>query len=462
MTGKRMRPTVNSKTIDRRQSSAPQSHPLFGTTRRDNALDIAVTATLLLLYLLLLVPAFRLGGSADFLALWNAGIAMATGHLSDVYPSTIPPFDMLPPEAWEQAPYMFGAQSKIYPFLYPPLWAWVMGQMTLLGNFAAVDRIAGMVNALLVPAMVLLAHRIAAPRMKRWLFLLIGMAFVLLPPVGIVALQQNQSQILVSFLTVLAIERALKGNQVTAGAALALAAAIKVYPVLLAVLFIASGRHRAAISFAVVGGALAAVSVGVAGWPLHATFLNLLSSISHSVLLTALSFNVDASVTQLLLPERLTIILGSEGSTAPEDVSGWYVMTKPWLMALAGQMAQIGALAVFGWMLHRRPGLSAEAAIWPLAMAVLTLLGPVAWGYHYMAPLAFAPMAFERFGRRWSALLMLVGAISILGLRPFARDLVWLLNGPQIVGTFGIILIAAGFALARPIWGRDPAPRPTS
>ena len=44
---------------------------------------------------------------------------------------------------------------------------------------------------------------------------------------------QNQPQILVSFLTVLALERAMRGHERTAGLALAVAAAIKVYPVLL-------------------------------------------------------------------------------------------------------------------------------------------------------------------------------------------------------------------------------------
>ncbi len=419
-----------------------------------------MTVALLLVFLLVLAPAFRIGGSADFLALWNAGIALSSGELSQVYPTADRPFTMLIPQSWQQAPYVPGAKGEAYPFLYPPLWAWAMGHLTRIADFGAVVWVVSTINAILVPAMVLLAHRIAAPAMKQWLFLLLGLAFVLLPPVGIVALLQNQPQILVSFLTVLAIERAIKGKEVAAGVALGLAAALKVYPVLFVVLWLASGRYRAVASFALVGGLLGLLSVAVAGWPLHETFLALLSSISHSVLLTALSFNLDASLTQLLMPERLATIVVPVNSAAPEEVFGWYVTTKPWLMALAGQIAQIGALVAFGWMLHRRPGLSAEAAIWPLAMVTLTLLGPVAWGYHYMAPLAFAPMAFERFGR--SGLLMGMGAFFILGLRPVARDLDWLLNGPQLVGTFGTILIAAGFALARPIWGRDPARRPTS
>lgn len=436
------------------RATAPDLSCWGGTERANPRLELAVTVALLLFYLVVLAPTFRSGGSADFLALWNAGIALTNGALSEVYPAVNRPFTMLIPPSWQHAPYLAGAKGEVYPFLYPPLWAWAMGQLSRITNFGTAVSVASTINAILVPGMILLAHRIAAPQMKQWLFLVLGLAFVLLPPAGIVALLQNQPQILVSFLTVLAIERAISGRQATAGAVLALAAALKVYPVLLVALWLAAGRYRAVGSFVLVGGALGGLSVVVAGWPLHTTFLALLSSISHSVLLTALSFSVDASIAQVLMPERLALVIAPDDPGLPGEVSGWFVMAEPALMSLAGQVAQIGALVVFAWMLRRRPGPAAEVAIWPLAMVVLALLGPVAWGYHYMAPLAFAPMAFERLGRRTDTVLMLSGAAVISGLRPVSENWTWLVNGPQLVGTLGIVLIAAGFATNSAIWRR--------
>ncbi len=447
---------VNSHATD--QAQGPAQDGWGGTERTNPRLELAVTIALLLVFLLVLVPAFHSGASADFLALWNAGIALSGGEPSQVYPSAERPFTMLIPRSWQHAPYVPGQNGEAYPFLYPPLWAWVMGQLTRITDFGSVIAVAGWVNAALIPGMVLVAHRIAAPRMKQWLFLLLGLSFVMLPPAGIVALLQNQPQILVSFLTVLAIERAMKGRETTAGIALALAAALKVYPVFLVVLWLAAGRYRAAASFALAGAVLGGLSVAVAGWPLHTTFLSLLSSISQSVLLTALSFSMDASIAQVLMPGQLLLVIAPDDPGTPGQMTGWFVMAESAIMSLTGQVAQILALAVFAWRLRRRHGPAAEAAIWPLAMVVLALLGPVAWGYHYLAPLAFAPMAFEQFGRRLDSLLMLSGAIVVSSLRPLAEGVPWLINGPQLVGTLGMVLIAAGFAANPALWRQAAAP----
>ncbi|MDX1739050.1 MAG: glycosyltransferase 87 family protein, partial [Alphaproteobacteria bacterium] len=56
-----------------------------------------------------------------------------------------------------------------------------------------------------------------------------------LVPFGL-ALRENQPQILVSFLILLAIERERAGWNIAGGAALALAASIKLYPALFALL----------------------------------------------------------------------------------------------------------------------------------------------------------------------------------------------------------------------------------
>jgi len=412
-------------------------------------IDRAATVALLLVFLLVVAPAFGTGQSADLLAVWNAGLALASGMPSEVYPPTTSPFTMMPPASWLERMHADGLSDEVYPFLYPPLWAWAMSKLTGFASFETVASVARVVNAMLLPATVLLAHRIAAPAMARWLFLLLGMIVVMLPPVGVVAMFQNQPQILVSFLTVLALERAMRGHERTAGLALAVAAAIKVYPVLLAVLWLARGRFRAVGTFALAGAALGIASVAAAGWPLHATFLELISVISHSVLVTQLSYTIDAGLAQIAMPELLTFIQAPDDPGIEGQAFGWFVMAEPRAMSLAGQIAQVGALALFARMLMRRPGDAAEAAIWPLAMMVLALLGPVSWGYHYIAPLAFAPMIFDRLGARPAIGLLLAGALLLSAGSRLAGDLPWPVVPRQVVGLAGLLCIAAAFALVR-------------
>ncbi len=425
---------------------------------RLSRLDVIATLAILLLYLAGLVPALGTGVSADLQAAWEAGVAMISGRPDEVYPPATLPFAMLPPEAWLERLRAAGQQGDVFPFLYPPLWAWAMGQLSLLTGFQTVAQVASALNALFLPATVLLAHRVAAPAMPRSTFLLSGMLVLFLPTVGLTALMQNQPQIIVAFLTVLAIERALSGRERSAGAVLAVAAAIKVYPVLLAVLFLASRRYRAAGSFCVVGGALGAFSVAVAGWPLHVAFLDLLATISRSILVTPLTYTVDAAMAQMFMPQKLTLVLAPLNPGVSGKPIGWYAMTKPPALALLGQAIQLAALAGFAWLLWRRPGPRAEAAIWPLAMMVLSLLGPMSWGYHYIAPLAFTPMVLERLRPGASSLLALLGMLLLSVGLVQGGLLPWPLLPRQIVGLLGILCFAAAFALSRPI-GRSTSAR---
>lgn len=411
--------------------------------------DAIVTGILVLAFFVLVWPVFRHGNSADLLAVWSAGLAMEAGASGQVYPPATVPFTMLPPQPWLDRLRAEGFDGEVYPFLYPPLWAWAMGKLSAVASYDTIRAVASVANPLMLAATVLLAHRIAAPAMRRSLFVLVGLLLLMLPPVGMIALFQNQPQILVSFLTVLALERALHGQQRAAGVALAVAAAIKLYPVLFALLWLASGKRRAFGAFCLTGAGLAAASVAVAGWPLHETFLHLIAGISRSVLITPISYTLDAVIAQVAMTDSLAFVVSPDDPDIPGAALGWHAMAKPPLMALAGQVAQLAALAVFARMLMRRPGPAAEAAIWPLAMTVLALLGPVSWGYHYIAPVAFAPMIFDRMRPRPATALILGCAVLVAMPRQFVSAGGWPPNPLQLLGTLGIAGLALGFVAIR-------------
>lgn len=361
---------------------------------------------------------FSSAPSNDLFALWMAGKAVARDMPWMIYPPESAVFTMKAPDIWGEWAAEEGRSGDIYPFIYPPLWAWVMAPLTNATDFASVSKVATLINGGLLAGTILVAGRMAAQPSRRQVWFVTGFTVLLFTTPGTVALLENQPQILVAFLTVLAIERASKGHELTGGAALALAAALKLSPALLAVLWLATGQWRALIGFVIVGAALAAGSVLLAGWPLHQTFLLLAGQISDSILVTKHSFTISASLAQFFWPDDLSFVASRPGAIDGTPVSGWLVMTKGDTHSLIEALALLAALAGFGLMLKKARGSLAEPAIWAAALTALPLLGPISWTYYYIAPLAFAALLPQRLGHIGVLLLGLVALpISVIAHR---------------------------------------------
>ncbi|MEL7345694.1 MAG: glycosyltransferase family 87 protein, partial [Pseudomonadota bacterium] len=191
--------------------------------------------------LVTLLSAWRHAGSMspDLLASWMAGLNFARGAMDEVYFASTGLFTMRPPETWVTELHASGYDGAIYPFIYPPLWAWAMSKMTAITSFETLVFIGNLINPLLIMGSILLAARMAARHLSSLHFLLIGIVALGSSVIAVVALEQNQPQILVSFLLVLAAERTRGGDPRTAGIALALAASIKLYPAVFAIIWLA-------------------------------------------------------------------------------------------------------------------------------------------------------------------------------------------------------------------------------
>ncbi|TCP41421.1 glycosyltransferase family 87 protein [Rhodovulum marinum] len=396
-----------------------------------------------------LVAAPRMSG--DLLPLWLAGEAFAGG--GPVYAPADGLFRMLPPEGWTARAAALGHEGHVYPFVYPPLWAWVFGGLTRVTDFATVAAVAGALNTALLVAMPLLARRAAGAGPGVFGYLVISQVLIHMTPVGMIALYQNQSQILVAFLVVLALERAEAGRPASAGAAMALAASIKLFPAAFALIWLVSGERRAFASFAAVGLALGLVSVAVAGWPLHAAFLGHVAAIGETGFFSALSFSLDAVAARLAGAEPVSVPLANThpGQIAPQVIA---VSDKPAALVLAGKAAVVAAILGLGLAMRRAGRGARRAALWPAALTLLPLLGPIAWGYYFLAATAFAPVLLSTLGRvRGGAILCLVYAplhMAVLNvLRDRAVDL-------QVVGALLFLFLAAAFLASARTW-RDAA-----
>jgi alpha-1,2-mannosyltransferase len=342
--------------------------------------------------------------SGDLIATWMAGRAFAAGELAQVYPAATGRFDMLPPPGWEDALRADGYRGAVYPFIYPPLWAWVGSLFWQLGSYRALIEGASLVNPALLFATLWLALRNTVPPDRLLPMMLVGLALFASSLIALVALEQNQPQILVALLTVLAVDRSLRGAPWQAGAALALAASIKLYPALFALLWLAQRRRREALSFAAFGAALALASIALAGWPLHRAFLAVISDISGTALVTFFTWSVDPTIAQHLFADRLAFVADLGLPPPGVETTGWQVMTKPawWRLLdsalLAAVLAGLAALA-------RHPR-GRDPLFWPLAYTLVALVSPLSWGYHYLAPLVFAPALASR--------LTPAGAVAVL------------------------------------------------
>ena len=259
-----------------------------------------------------------------------------------------------------------------------------------------------------------------------WLYAAIALAVLNLTAIGIVALEQNQPQILVSFLIVLGIERGRAGRPVWAGAAMALAAAIKLYPVLFALAWLLRGHYREVLAFAIVGSGLALLSVALTGWPLHAAFLDQVRVISGTAFSNKFVWSYDPLIARVFFSEALVF------APAIEDPrNGWDIMAKSQIW----QYASLAALLVAVVLATRIKG----AYAWPVITVVVGLFSPLSWGYHYITAVAFVPVIAAYFSPRITTLLLFLffAPISVPAFQ-FIPDLAGSYDALPDVGTLAM------------------------
>lgn len=392
--------------------------------------------------------------SADLLALWAAGLAHAQGAGHLIYPDPTGPFTMRPQEGWVPMMVAEGYVGELYAFIYPPLWAVLAGWLTTVADMETVVDVARVVNHALLLATFWLAWRLAQRPLPLagWMLAATALCMVSLP--GMVGLRENQAQILVGFLIVLAIERERAGAQVAAGIALALAASIKLYPAAFALVWLAMLRWRAVAAFALAGGGLALASVALAGWPLHARFLETLAQVSATSTITALNYGLEPLLALLVPAEawigvsRLDILPDPDGPSPMHQVA-----LRPGWRAPLAFAAMLGTLAAMAIALRRAGPGPRGCAIWALGLTVVTFLLPLPWTYSYLAPLAFLPALLVWLGPRLGGVLTLGVAVPLsmpfaLGVMKGLDTVLWILSGSAACLLLGAGYLAAAVRLA--------------
>jgi len=407
----------------------------FGTLALISALMVALTVAL-----------FGQAPSSDLMALYLAGHEFAAGHLDRIYPSARALFDLSAPDGWDSLAGQQGLGGmRLYPFIYPPLWAAAMAPLGRAIAPQTLFLLASLVNPVLMTLSAALAWRIMRPALPLARWLLAGLAIALISPIGFIALFQNQPQIVVSFLILLALERDRANAPKSAGVALALAASIKLYPVLFIVIWLARRNWPALGAFALAGAALALASLALGGPALTRAFLDQIATISRTVLVTQITFNLASLLGQFQSGTLHPLAPSASGTTAL--VAGVFAAKT----AVGGIVVKLATLAglLFFWMRARRADKGAlYRALWPALLIFISLTSPLSWAYHYLSAVFLFPALLLHPRPLWQrgiAALALV-LISLPAMIFFARLPVPFMLA-QVLGTLAMGVLALLFLL---------------
>ncbi len=343
-------------------------------TEKQRAWIVAIVLWVLLLVLL------QIGQANDFFAVYLAGKAFSMGDFASVYGPPTEMFSLDAPAAWSAIVDDLGINPDmtLYPYIYPPIWA-ALSAVTLsqIDPDVLLPFVSG-INIAMFIGMVALAWRVTRTQQPMSIWLLVGVLFLASSTFGFVPIRQGQWQILTSFLIILSLERARAGAHHQAGIALAFATSIKLYPLLLLVLWLARrDQWRNIPAFVVTLTAIGVASVVMAGTDLNMQFIDRITTISGSVLYTLLSYN-------------FTVLLDGWTITGSPDEIG-VKLTTPWISVL-NKVLLLASAAVAFWAARRASPDQFYCAIVPIWLVAMSYFSPLSWSYHFMTAMAFAPL----------------------------------------------------------------------
>lgn len=352
----------------------------------------------------------------DLSALYIAGHLWHSGQ-SDLLYAAPPGFFGGNADSWMPVMQDLGiADQVVFPYVYPPLWAVLIAPLTtVLGPQGFADAVT-LIQVPLLAGSVLLAARLVKPSwMSMQLWVVIGITGLMVSIQSYLALWHNQPTITVTFLILLAFVCLGKERPVAAGAALALAAAIKLTPAAFALIFLIDRQYRALAAFALIGGALGLLSIALAGWPAHQAFLESLATVKGVALLSAVNTSLLTAV----------LAAGSALGALPQPPTDlplviYHDVVPVWLSP-AISAAALGLAAAFARALLPLPGhLRRGIGLFSIAI-IIALMGPLGWLHYYVLPMLLMP-----------------GLLRLLPLRP-ALGLIAVVALPSLTFVFGQI-----------------------
>lgn len=388
--------------------------------------DAQVCVLLTTLFFAFNVSQFWNNWSVDLSAYYYAGYFFGLGQLDQVYAG--PPQIIGPemPEAWTAAVAATGIPGEqTYPFIYLP---WVAAVMAPIArNFApqTVMNSALLVNCALMAWSVFLARKIMNPKtIPKWMWAGISFTILFTSAASVLALALGQIQILVITCCLLAFERYRAGAFWAAGAALAMAACLKITPAALIIVFLWDRNWRAVLSFSLVCAFIGVLSLITIGLPLHFQYFGLMQKLSDQVFIASIAFSVEGFVYQIW-----DVING----TAPIHVTNEYIYAKPpWIDHVAKATFLTGLIAI--WTTTRRLGEDQKIARQIFTLSILIpLCAPLGWIHYFLLTAYLLPGLLEHMNRKLATGMIVLFGIALSAYTMLALIIPGLKVMPQII-----------------------------
>ena len=410
---------------------------------RENDLSIAVIVLSYWSYLM--VSAMWGTWSIDMSAVYMAG---HFAHYSDPTLMYAAPDDLFShvrlPE-FDVFLSLYGHQEKPQTaFVYPPIWAFVASALANRVDPVTFFDMTRIVMTVSFAASVLVTWRLMAVRhMSATAFALLAcvLGFLVVPVKFAIFL--NQPHLVVILLILLAFERYIAGWKVTAGVLLGLAAAVKVTPIALALIFVADRNWRALGACVITSAAFLIASFAIGGVDLHLVFLERVAQVDALVPMHGFNMTFETVMHDFFVPLHLL----------DPDIP---IATNTAWVALASKLLLALSLAASLWI-TRGYDWSDRVRLRLFYLYIATIFfGPLAWMHYYVLPLLMIP-AFSGIWRHPSALItavfLAVGFSSplMMGLFTYGQSM----GGPDIFHAQHTALFPLVFFCALlPIWMR--------
>ncbi|MBL1436036.1 MAG: DUF2029 domain-containing protein [Rhodobacteraceae bacterium] len=305
-----------------------------------------------------------------------------------------------PPAEWVAlARSQGGGADNFSPYVYPPLWAALLApiakNLTAIGFFNLLT----LLNVASTVIGVHLSYRLLSPKKIGFtLWSLVSIGLLQFSVIGHLAIELGQPQVFITVLVLASFWALQSGRARLAGAILGFAAALKIAPGYLAIIFIMERRWRALAMFFAVGAALAGLSLLLTGPDLHREFWLRLQDLDSKVLISRINLSFESVLLQI--------------QNGIQGAQSWafyqpQIQDKPeWVFWVNKMVLLVGLWVAYVSTRH----LPAGPRIWfrlQLVFLITLIASPLAWTHYLYLTLLLLPGLLVVANVRFASLFLL-------------------------------------------------------
>ncbi|MHA3916288.1 glycosyltransferase family 87 protein [Halovulum sp. GXIMD14793] len=396
--------------------------------RRARLVDGAIYAAALIGLVWYAVSIMRGAFPVDLAAVYYAGQFFANGAYDLVYWEDWAAY----PEAWMTAIRQDGYDKPAYAFIYPPVWAALISPIASRLQPETFFLLFTVIHMLAYGATIRLIRDLFNNRICLSLWAIPVMAILPITMVGGALIGFGQPTALLYLMIVLGFRALIEGRHGRAGLWLALAATLKIFPVILGVIFLTRRFRAGLLPFAATGLSMVGLSLLLAPIALHTDFVQIGRQVNEITMISYLNLNLEGVLARLHL-----LISG-------QDQTGVYsIPDLTWVTCLT-----ILASLSFALWLYRAARLASplelRQKVMPTAILLMTLTAPLAWTHYFTIALALLPGLFVVQSPRVATLATLAILLCNLPLTYVTLDVPWY----PIVGFVSMLALALLFLTA--------------